>query len=87
MGWNIFKQWGLLLSVPPWEGFSFSEFIVTLGAVSGGCVVTLLFLGVNSGLATTHTLYLFVRMCFPLFLVAFFPFHTRGLELGWAGLD
>ena len=50
----------LLLGMPPWGGFSFSEFIVTLGAVSGSCVVTLLVLGVDSGLATTHILYLFV---------------------------
>ena len=50
---------GLLLGGSPCRGFYFSEFIMTLGAVLGDCVVILLVLGVNSGLATTCTLYLF----------------------------
>ena len=36
---------GLLLAVLSWGGFSFSEFTVALGAVLGGCMVTLLILG------------------------------------------
>ena len=78
---------GLLLGVPPWGGFSISELIVTLGAVLGGCMVILLVLGVDSGLATTHTVYLYLEMSFLLFSVVFVSFCTRGLVLGWAGLD
>ena len=87
MGWNIFKQWGLLLEELPWEGFPFSKFFVVLGAVVDICMIILLALGVDSGLATTCTLYLFVGMSFLLLSVAFASLLTRGLVLGWAGLD
>ena len=53
---------GLLLDELPWEGFPFSKFIVVLGAVVDACMIILLALGMDSGLATTHTLYLFVGM-------------------------
>ena len=69
---------GLLLDELPWEGFPFSKVIVILGAVVDVCMIILLALGVDSGLATTHTLCLFVGMIFPLLSVAFASFLTRG---------
>ena len=78
---------GLLLDELPWEGFPFSKFIVAIGAVVGICMVILLALGVDSGLATTCTLYLFVGMSFLLLSVAFASLLTRWLLLGWMGLD
>ena len=77
----------LLSDVLSCGGFSFTQFIGVLGAVMGGCVVILLVLGVDSGLATTCTLYLFVGTSFLLLSVAFVSLLTRGLELGWADLD
>ena len=78
---------GLLLDELPWEGFPFSEFIVVLGAVVDDWMIMLLTLGVDLGLATTCTLYLYVGLCFLLLLVAFASLLTRGLVLGWMGLD
>ena len=69
---------GLLLDDLSWEGFPFYKFIVVLGAVVDVCMIILLALGVDSGLATTHTLYLFVGMSFPLLSVAFASLLTRG---------
>ena len=63
------------------------KFIVALGAVVDICMIILLALGMDSGLATTHTLYLFVGMSFLLKSVAFVSLLTRGLVLGWVGLD
>ena len=74
---------GLLLGVLSWDGFSFSEFTVALGAVLGSCMVTLLVLEVDSGLATTHTLYLFVGMIFLFCQSPLFPFLLGGWY--WAG--
>ena len=71
---------GLLLDELPWEGFPFSEFIMVLGAVVGICIIILLALGVDSSLATTHTLYLFVGMSFLLLSVAFASNFLLG---GW----
>ena len=48
-------------------------------------VVVLLVL--DSGLATTFTLYFFVRISFFLFSVALVSFLICGLVSGWAGLD
>ena len=67
--------------------FAFSEFIGALGFVIAGYMVVLLVLRVDLGLATTHTLYLFVWMSFLLLSVAFVSFLTQGLVLGWVGLD
>ena len=69
------------------KDFPFSKFIVVLGAVVHMCMIILVALGVDSGLAITHTLYLFVGMSFLLLLVAFASLLTRGLVLGWAGID
>ena len=85
---GIFSSGGeLLLDELPWEGLPFSKYIVVLGATMNICVIILLALGVDSGLATTHTLYLFVGMSFLLLSVAFAFLLTRGLVLGWVGLD
>ena len=73
--------------MPSCGGFSFSEFNGALGVVVGSCAVVLLVLGMGLGLATTHVLYLFVRMSFLFWSVAFVSFLMRGLELGWKGLD
>ena len=73
---------GLLLDELP-----FSKFIVVLGAAVDICMIILLALWVDSGLATTCTLYLFVGMSFLLLSVAFASLLTRGLVLGWVGLD
>ena len=64
----------LLLDELPWEGFPFSKFIVVWGVVVDVCMIILLALGVDSGLATTHTLYLFVGMSFLFLSVALLPF-------------
>ena len=88
-GWvGIFSDGGgLLLDELPWEGFPFSKFIVVLGAVVDGCMIVLLSLGMDLGLATTHTLYLFVGMSCLLLLAAFASLLTGGLVLYWVGLD
>ena len=72
----------LLLDELPWKGFPFCKFTVVLGAVVDICMMILLALGVDSGLATTHTLYLFVGMSFLLLSVAFTSLLTRGLVTG-----
>ena len=41
----------------------------------------------ESGLATTFTLYFFVGINLFLFSVAFVSSLTQGLVLGWVGLD
>ena len=84
---GIFSSGGLLLDVLPWEVFSFSEFIVVLGAIADDCMAVLLTLEVDSGLAITHTLYICVRMSFLFLSVAFASLLTRGLVLGWTGPD
>ena len=86
---GIFSSSGgrLLLDELPWEGFPFSKFSVVLGAVVDVCMILLLVLGVDSGLATTHTLYISVAMSFLLLSVAFAFLLTRGLVMGWADLD
>ena len=78
---------GLLSHVFSWEEFSFSEFIVVLGTIADDCVAVLLTLEVDLGLATTHTLYLFCGDEFSLFASCFCFLLTRGLVLGWVGLD
>ena len=75
-----------MLDELPWEGFPFSKFIVVLGAIVDVCMIILLALGVDSGLATTH-LYLFVGKSFLLLSVTFASLLTRGLVTGQAGLD
>ena len=85
--WDTFKWWGLLSDVLSCEGFAFSEFTGAQGAVMGGCMIMLLVLGVAWGVATTHTLYLFVEMSFHLLSVAFVSVLTWWLVLGWAGLE
>ena len=77
---------GLLLNELPWEGFPFSKLFVVLGAVVDICMTILLALGVDSGLATTPTLYLFVGMSFLLLSVVFASLLTRGLVIGWVDL-
>ena len=74
---------GLLFEELPWEGLPFSKFIVVLGAVVDIHVIIFLALGVDSGLDTTCTLYLFVGMSLLLLSVAFAFLLTRG----WAVLD
>ena len=69
---------GLLLDELSWVGFPFFKFIVVLGAVVGICVVILLVLEVNSGLANTHTLYLFVGMSFSFCWLPLLPFLLGG---------
>ena len=71
----------------PWGMFSFSEFTVVLGAIVDDCMAVLLILEVALGLATTHTLYLFVGMSFLFLSVAFASLFTRGMVLGWVDLD
>ena len=78
---------GLLSDVPSCRGFAFSEFTGPLGAVMSGCMVVLQVLGMDSGLATTHTLYLFVGMSFLLLSVTFASFLTWGLVLSCSGLE
>ena len=56
----------------PWN-FPFSKFIMVMGIVSGVCMVMLLALGVGTGLATTHTLYLLVGISFLLLSIVFVP--------------
>ena len=79
---------GLLPDELSWEGFPFSKFIVVLGAVVDVCVIVLLTLGVDLGLAITCTLYLLVGMSFLLLPVAFTSLLTRGvgIRLDWSGL-
>ena len=50
-------------------------------------MVTLLALGMGMDLATTHTLYLLVGISFLLFSLVFVSLLTKGLVLGWVGLD
>ena len=69
---------GLLCGVLSCGGFSFSEFIGTLGVVVGGCAVVLLVLGMGLGLATTHVIS-FCEDEFPPFVshLCFFS-HIKG---------
>ena len=58
-----------------------------MGMVLGVCMVILLASGLDMGLATTHTLYLLVGISFLLLSLVFVPLLTKGLVLGWVGLD
>ena len=82
---------GLSAEEPPWGGFPwnfpFPKFIMVMGMVLGICVVALLALGLDMGLATTCTLYLLVGISFHLLSLVFVPLLTKGLVLAWAGLD
>ena len=79
----------LLAEEPPWGefpwNFPFSEFIIVMGIVSGICMVTLLALGVDMGLATTHTLHHQVGISFLLLSFVLVPLLIKGLVLGWVG--
>ena len=74
---------GLFSEVPSGEGFCPSEFAGALGFVRGGCVVALL----ESGLATTFTLYFFVGINLFLFSVTLESFLIWGFVPGWVGLN
>ena len=81
---RIFSNGGGLFSdVPSGEGFWPSKFVGALGVVRGGFTVALL----ESGLASTLTLYFFVGMSLFLFSVGLVSFLMWGFVSGLAGLN